>query len=153
MNSVGNLRSTQLTKMLKIFKSSCMQSLYIFEPREGIWIWFQGLSYFWNWKINFTPGAEPAQWSSSDSGHLNHPWSPPVSHPVQASHTTQRAAPSPPSRLVAGGRTDLLWPHMGPSSSSSIKAINPGDKNPPSFFRFSSHRSSSAPLLSSLIAG
>jgi hypothetical protein len=35
MNSVENLKSTQLRKLFKIFKSSCMQSLNVFGVYEG----------------------------------------------------------------------------------------------------------------------
>jgi hypothetical protein len=43
MNSVGNLKSTQLQKLFRIFNSSLMQSLSIFGRREGICFEFQSL--------------------------------------------------------------------------------------------------------------
>jgi hypothetical protein len=47
MNYVENLRSTQLRKLFKIFKSSITQSLNIFKEREGLH--FEFICFCWVW--------------------------------------------------------------------------------------------------------
>jgi hypothetical protein len=46
MHSVGNLKSTQLIKLFKIFKSSAMKSLSIFGHWKGLHFEFQILEGF-----------------------------------------------------------------------------------------------------------
>jgi hypothetical protein len=43
MNYVGNIKSTQLRKLFKIFISSLMSSLNIFRHEEGLLFEFQTL--------------------------------------------------------------------------------------------------------------
>jgi hypothetical protein len=47
MISVGNLKSTQFKKLLKIFDSSLMQSLRICGAMEGVHFEFTCSSLFW----------------------------------------------------------------------------------------------------------
>jgi hypothetical protein len=58
MISVGNLKSAQLKKFLRIFKYSLMQILIIIGATEGIRFEFPNLSYFENLEKNQTGGAD-----------------------------------------------------------------------------------------------
>jgi hypothetical protein len=58
MWSTENLKSTRLRKLFKIFKSSLIQSLNNFSPREGTGSKFTSLSWFWILK-NLLTGPSP----------------------------------------------------------------------------------------------
>jgi hypothetical protein len=80
INFVGNLKSTQLKAILRIFQSSLMQSSRIFGAIEGIRFKFTISSYFWKIEKKFS--GRPSQTvhrCHSDHGRYHfHPWfSPP----------------------------------------------------------------------------
>jgi hypothetical protein len=53
INSVENLKSTQFRKMLKVFKSSGIQSLNIFGAMEDFLFEFASLRGVWKFQIIF----------------------------------------------------------------------------------------------------
>jgi hypothetical protein len=61
MNFVENLKSTQLKKLLKIFKSSGMESFNIFGPSEGFLYEFANLSGVWKFENVFNQARPTCQ--------------------------------------------------------------------------------------------
>jgi hypothetical protein len=53
MNSIENLKSTQLRKLFKVFKSRSMQSSNIFRARKNFLFEFANLSGVWKLEIIF----------------------------------------------------------------------------------------------------
>jgi hypothetical protein len=114
MNSVDNLKSTQLRKVFRIYKFRHLQSFDIFGVRQGLCFEFKILGQFWKLEI-FTVALGPPV---SDLGKLftvPTGTGPAPTHSAAGHHTTTMLTPV--WCLCAGGRRPTWAPALSPCDS------------------------------------
>jgi hypothetical protein len=131
MNSVDNLKSTQLRKVFIIYKFRHLQSFDIFGVRQGLCFEFKILGQFWKLEI-FTVALGPPV---SDLGKLftvPTGTGPAPTHSTAGHHTTTMLTPV--WCLCAGGRRPTWAPALSPCDS--------GQEQTPTFPLLLTHASS-----------
>jgi hypothetical protein len=115
MNSIENLKSTQLRKLFKVFKSRSMQSSNIFRARKNFLFEFANLSGVWKLEIIFyeaRPTCHHAESSSAPVASDRHrpTWVAPPPPLIPAPDVTEEAAThnASPSHRSAALLTALL---------------------------------------------
>jgi hypothetical protein len=109
MNSVANLKLTQLRKLFTMFKSSPLKTLNIFGPWKGSVFYFQSLNGFNNYRRELLtkPAHRPVAQNgvTGGPGHLvpHAPTNQPVSLVITLSATATASLPLP---------IDLRWPYL-----------------------------------------